>query len=97
MRNPNRFGQSVIADADVYVRQDGRVLRLEEMAQKVVQKVNPRITETKHLFRFNNHRTLEKGYYPQRATSFRDLPRADQGRHSRIRHRDIEKHLGITG
>ncbi len=60
MRNPNRFGQSVIADADVYVRQDGRVLRLEEIAQQVVHKINPRITETKHLFRFNNHRTLEK-------------------------------------
>lgn len=60
LRNPNRYGQSVITDADVYVRKDGRVLRLGETAKKVVHKVNPRITETKHLFRFNNHRTLEK-------------------------------------
>lgn len=60
LRNPKRYGQSVIADADVYVRKDGRVLRLEEMAKTVLHKVNPRIGESKHHFEFNNHRTLER-------------------------------------
>lgn len=60
IRNPMRFGQSIIADAGVYVRKDGRILKLAEMAGSVLHEVNPRISESEHLFRFNNHRTLEK-------------------------------------
>lgn len=60
-RNPMRFGQSIIADASIYRHPLGdRVLELEAMAQRVIQKVNGQIHEEKHHFHFNNHRTLEK-------------------------------------
>lgn len=59
-RNPRRYGQSVIADAEKFVRPDGRVIELEKTVQAVVEKVNPQIPDADHHFRFNNHRTLRK-------------------------------------
>lgn len=60
-RNPMRFGQSIIADAAVYRHPAGdKILELEAMAQRVIQKVNSQIHEERHHFHFNNHRTLEK-------------------------------------
>lgn len=60
-RNPMRFGQSIIADAAEYKHPArDRVLELEAMAQRVIQKVNSQIHEERHHFHFNNHRTLEK-------------------------------------
>ncbi len=60
-RNPMRFGQSIIADAAVYRHPAGdRVLELESMARRVIDKVNAQIHEERHHFHFNNHRTLEK-------------------------------------
>ncbi|MEJ5374942.1 MAG: M14/M99 family metallopeptidase [bacterium] len=60
-RNPMRFGQSIIADAAVYRHPaSDRILDLEAMAQRVIQKVNSQIHEERHHFHFNNHRTLEK-------------------------------------
>jgi hypothetical protein len=60
-RNPMRFGQSIIADAAVFEHPaSGRVVELEAMARKVIQKVNSQIHEERHHFHFNNHRTLEK-------------------------------------
>jgi len=56
-RNPMRFGQSIIADAEVYARRDGKVLELGRMAQRVAAKVNPQIADESHSFRFNNHNT----------------------------------------
>ncbi|MBF0343603.1 MAG: succinylglutamate desuccinylase/aspartoacylase family protein [Nitrospirae bacterium] len=58
--NPNRFGQSIIADTDVFRTSDGRVLNLAIIAKDVIRRVNVRITNKKHLFRFNNHRTFDK-------------------------------------
>ncbi len=59
-RNPMRFGQSVIADAEEFVRADGKVIELEKTVQRVLEKVNPQIPVADHHFRFNNHRTLRK-------------------------------------
>jgi hypothetical protein len=58
--NPLRFGQSVIADADVYKTADGRTIDLGKTARDVVAVVNSHITNKNHRFRFDNHRTFEK-------------------------------------
>jgi hypothetical protein len=61
-RNPQRFGQSIIADCDTYVvPATGETLRLGDMARHVTEKVNAHITETDYQFHFNNHRTKEPG------------------------------------
>lgn len=60
--NPRRFGQSIIADADVFVHPaTGRTVRLAELAEAVCRDINLSITDETHHFRFNNHRTLEPG------------------------------------
>jgi hypothetical protein len=60
LRNPMRYGQSIIADTDLYIREDGRKIELAKMAKKVISKVNPQIEKTSRLFRFNNHQTQKK-------------------------------------
>ena len=58
MKNPRRFGQSIIADCATYtVPETGKVLHLKEMAQQAIKKVNSFIENPNHIFRFNNHRT----------------------------------------
>jgi hypothetical protein len=59
-RNPSLFGQSIIADCECYrvPGQDG-VLRLGEMARRVVEEINRGITNELHRFHFNNTRTDE--------------------------------------
>lgn len=58
--NPMRFGQSIIADADVYRDpKTGREIRLAEMARQVCQKMNQQIENQTYHFRFNNHRTSD--------------------------------------
>ncbi len=61
MINPKRFGQSIIADTDVFEdRSSGIKIDLKEMAEKVIKKVNSHIKNPKYLFHFNNHRTRAK-------------------------------------
>ncbi|MCP4116834.1 MAG: hypothetical protein GY737_15750 [Desulfobacteraceae bacterium] len=61
MRNPSRFGQSIIADARVLeTSKTGEKIDLEAMAKAVVGKVNSHIGNPKHFFHFNNHMTQEK-------------------------------------
>jgi len=58
--NPRRFGQSIIADADVHANpKTGQTLRLGDMARKVCQEINKQIDNRLYHFHFNNHRTLE--------------------------------------
>ncbi|MBF0564444.1 MAG: succinylglutamate desuccinylase/aspartoacylase family protein [Nitrospirae bacterium] len=57
--NPMRFGQSIIADAEVFKTKDGKVIRLGQMARDVAKAVNLNVREPRHRFRFNNHRTFE--------------------------------------
>ncbi|MCD6204468.1 MAG: hypothetical protein J7L22_02290 [Candidatus Marinimicrobia bacterium] len=57
--NPKRFGQSVIADADVYITGDD-TLYLEQMARTVLARVNRRIDNPDHYMHFMNTRTLDE-------------------------------------
>ena len=58
MRNPKRYGQSIIADADEYtVKETGKVLKLGDMAREVISRVNGHIKRKEHRFHFNNHKT----------------------------------------
>ncbi len=61
MINPARFGQSIIADTDVFEdKVRGIKINLKEMAEKVIKKVNSHIKNSKYFFHFNNHRTRTK-------------------------------------
>lgn len=57
MANPRRYGQSLIADTDVYQTKDGRVLDLKAMALRVLSRVNQQIDPPRYHILFNNHRT----------------------------------------
>jgi len=60
-RNPKKYGQSIIADADTYIsRKSNLKLELGEMAREVCRRMNLHIEDPAHFFRFNNHRTAEK-------------------------------------
>jgi hypothetical protein len=60
-RNPMRFGQAIIADCKGYrVPGTNRVIKLEEMAQKVIREVNPHIKNDLHKFHFMNTSTGDK-------------------------------------
>ncbi|MCP3951963.1 MAG: hypothetical protein GY697_07060 [Desulfobacterales bacterium] len=61
-RNPKKFGQSIIADADTYTfKENDTKIELGEMASEVCRRINVHIKDPAHFFRFNNHRTAEKG------------------------------------
>jgi hypothetical protein len=58
-RNPNRFGQSIIADAAVYF--NGKdTLYLEKVARQVLSKINSKIQNPRHRLHFMNTHTFEK-------------------------------------
>ena len=60
-RNPKRFGQSIIADCEKYrIPGSGRVIKLGEMAEKVINEVNSHIKNDLYKFRFMNTRTGDK-------------------------------------
>ncbi|HBO84348.1 MAG TPA: hypothetical protein DD641_05140 [Deltaproteobacteria bacterium] len=61
LRNPKRFGQSIIADADVYTsKKSGMELRLGELARRIAEAVNKNIENPEYHFKFNNHKTFER-------------------------------------
>ncbi|MBW2027833.1 MAG: hypothetical protein JRH06_09180 [Deltaproteobacteria bacterium] len=58
-RNPMRFGQSIIADCDVYrVPGTDKTLRLGDMARGVIEEVNLHIQNELYKFHFMNTRTF---------------------------------------
>ncbi|MEA1935659.1 MAG: M14/M99 family metallopeptidase [Thermodesulfobacteriota bacterium] len=58
MRNPMRFGQCIIADCETYTNPGtGKILKLKETAEQVINEINPHIKNPDYLFHFNNHRT----------------------------------------
>jgi hypothetical protein len=60
-RNPLRFGQAIIADTNEYrIPKTERVIKLKEMAQKVIREVNPHIENELHKFHFMNTDTGAK-------------------------------------
>lgn len=59
-RNPQRYGQCIIADTETYtVSGTDKTLHLGDMARNVIEKVNIHIREPGYRFHFNNHRTHE--------------------------------------
>ncbi|MGD8387540.1 MAG: M14/M99 family metallopeptidase [Desulfobacteraceae bacterium] len=57
-RNPMRFGQSIIADCETYtVPGTDHVIRLGDIARKVIAAVNPQIGNELHRFHFMNTKT----------------------------------------
>ncbi|MDL2226252.1 M14/M99 family metallopeptidase [Deltaproteobacteria bacterium OttesenSCG-928-M10] len=58
LANPNRYGQCIIADADVFTHPEtGRVIPLAEYAEEVVRRVNEDISEPLYKFHFFNTKT----------------------------------------
>jgi len=60
LRNPSRWGQSVIIDAEVFTRPDGRRYDLLEAATAVVERANATIDEPEHAFAVKNTRTFDE-------------------------------------
>ena len=58
--NPDRYGQSIIADTDIFKTEDGGLLELGKIARSVIEGVNASIEDKGHYFHFNNHRTFER-------------------------------------
>lgn len=59
MENPERFGQSVIFDANTYHTNSGeKTINLEELASRVIDRVNPQIDNPRYHFKANNHNTV---------------------------------------
>jgi Carboxypeptidase controlling helical cell shape catalytic len=57
-RNPHRYGQSIIADADTFtVPESGRVIELGALAAAVCRDINRHIDDSRQHFHFNNHQT----------------------------------------
>ena len=60
-RNPKRFGQSIIADSEIYtVAETGRVIELGNMARIVAEDINRDIQDSALHFHFNNHKAREE-------------------------------------
>lgn len=59
-RNPLRFGQSIIADCDIFESEKGTSINLGEMAGSVIEEINKGIENPRHYFHFNNHKTKAK-------------------------------------
>ncbi len=59
--NPNRYGQSIIYDSEVFRNSQKNVdIELGKLAKTVVEKVNSQIKEKRYHFRPNNHDTISK-------------------------------------
>jgi len=58
MRNPSRYGQSIIVDCEEHRDPNtGNIIALGKMARSAISKINEEIANPDHLFHFNNHRT----------------------------------------
>jgi hypothetical protein len=60
IRNPDRFGQSIIADAATYTNPEGKKIDLLGPASQVIQEINENIPAADHKFHFNNHDTFSE-------------------------------------
>lgn len=56
LRNPNRYGQSIIIDADRY-----ETIDLKATVREVLEELNPQVQPTKWRFKLFNTKTFEKG------------------------------------
>ncbi|MFC1540861.1 M14/M99 family metallopeptidase [Candidatus Latescibacterota bacterium] len=60
MKNPMRYGQSIIADASFYKKENGDIIDLEGHAKRIIESVNRNIKNPEHHFKFNNHDTISE-------------------------------------
>jgi len=60
-RNPRRFGQSIITDADVFKCENGTELDLRTDAVEVVAKTNEKIGDKKYFMHYFNTKTEDSG------------------------------------
>ncbi len=58
-RNPDRYGQSIIADDSIYIA-DGDTIWLKKMALQALSEANKKITNPKHHLNFLNTHTFNK-------------------------------------
>jgi len=70
-KNPNRFGQSIIADADIYYQKNSsKSVNLKEIVEEVIENVNKKIKKEEYHFHFNNHNTFSQSTkHPEQRTS----------------------------
>ncbi len=59
-RNPTKYGQSIIADADTFQMKDKKQIYLGDIARTITTNINKRIEDTGHYFNFWNHNTASK-------------------------------------
>lgn len=60
-RNPKQYGQSIIADCELYVNPETeKDVNLGDMARTACEKINKNIENPLYRFCFNNHRTSKK-------------------------------------
>jgi len=58
-KNPWKFGQSIIADTDIFNKDDSdNSINLKEIAEEVIRNVNKKIDNKEYFFHFNNHNTF---------------------------------------
>jgi len=58
MKNPKRYGQSIIMDCENYSDPGrGNIIALGKLARNAISKINEHIDNPDHLFHINNHRT----------------------------------------
>jgi len=60
-RNPRRFGQSIITDADVFKCENGKELDLRTHAVEVVEETNKKIGDEKYFMHYFNTKTEDSG------------------------------------
>ena len=58
MENPGRYGQSIIFDAQTYFGENNQQpIDLQDLARRVINRVNPQIENSRYHFKLNNHDT----------------------------------------
>ncbi len=69
--NPNRYGQSIIYDAEVYPLPDDQgSINLGGLARNIIKKANSQIENERYYFRPNNHDTIsDKTIHPEQRLS----------------------------
>ncbi|MGA1845770.1 M14/M99 family metallopeptidase [Deferribacter abyssi] len=67
LRNPKRFGQSIITDADEFKCKNGKVLPLRDWAYEVLEEVNEKIADEQYFMHYFNTNTEDP------KTSFKDM------------------------
>jgi Carboxypeptidase controlling helical cell shape catalytic len=71
MENPQRYGQSIIYDAEIFPLPNNQgLINLGGLAQNVIKKVNSQIENKRYHFTPNNHNTIsEKTSHPEQRLS----------------------------